>query len=338
MKERYSIAFVIGFIVMLLIPLRTLALDPHAIEESFYLRPRLINLISDLRVSIGDRVFPKVLVGNDGWLAYTAEGELEVYQQTTLFTVEELARFQQNLDALSAGYAERGILLLVTIPPSKNSIYPEHIPSDVRVLGNENRLNQLMTYLQEHGQTQLIDLRPALMAAKSERQVYYATDTHWNDYGAYIAYTALINEVQKTYPNIAAHPISDFQIVEQEPDVLDLSRIMGTTLLTESKIQFVPQYDGHTVYKTLNLGQRKLMLSHNPDESLPDLVLYYDSFFFNVVPMLGEHFHNGYYIQNYTGGGLWNLSWVDEQQPDVVIIEFAERYLDDLTRFIDPEK
>ena len=42
MKERYATAFAIVFFALLLIPLRTLALDPNTIEESFYLRPRLL--------------------------------------------------------------------------------------------------------------------------------------------------------------------------------------------------------------------------------------------------------------------------------------------------------
>ncbi len=338
MKDRYSLVFVIVFFGLLLLPLRTLVLDPVAIEESFYLRPRLINLISDIRLLLGDRVFPKVLVGDRGWLVLTGEGDLDVYQQASLFAPDQLAAFQQNLDALSANYAERGITFLVIVPPNKNSIYPERVPAAIPILGMESRLNQLVTYLQEHGRTQLIDLRPALRQAKSEHQIYYATDTHWNDYGVYIAYIALMTELQKKYPNLTPHPVSDFKIVEQEPELLDLSRNIGTTLLPESKIQFLPQFDSHTSYKNINLGPRKLMLSYTPDDNLPNLVLYYDSFFFNVIPMLGEHFHRGYYIQNYTGGGLWNLSWVDEQQPDVVIIEFAERYLDDLPRFIDREK
>jgi len=147
-----------------------------------------------------------------------------------------------------------------------------------------------------------------------------------------------MKELNKAYPNLVAHPMSDFKIVEREPERLDLANNMGITLSPESKIQFMHQFDLHTKYKNINLGQRKLMFSSNPDVSLPNLVMYYDSFFFGVIPMLGEHFHNGYYIQNYTGGGLWNLSWVDEQNPNVVIIEFAERYLDDLPRFIDRNK
>jgi hypothetical protein len=338
MKERYSIAFAVVFFILLLIPLRTLALDPYAIEESFYLRPRLISWVSNIRLSLGDRVFPKVVAGDDGWLVFTGEADLQVYDRSTQFSSDELMRFQQNLDALSASYAERGITLLVVVSPSKNTIYPERVPSEVPVFASESKLDQMVTYLQEHGQTQLIDLRPALLAAKSEREIYYATDTHWNDYGAYIAYAALMDELHKTYPNLVAHPASDFKVVEQEPEPLDLSRNTGTTLLRESKIRFVPQFERHTTYKNINLGQRKLMISYTPDDSLPNLVLYYDSFFFSVIPMLGEHFHRGYFIQNYSGGGLWNLSWVDEQQPDVVIIEFAERYLDDLPHFIDPEK
>ena len=338
MKDRYSYLLIAVFIGMLLIPLRTLAFDPNAIEESFYTRERLITMISNLRFLLGDHVFPSAIAGKAGWLVYTAEGDIEDYQRTALFTDNELARFQQNLDALSDRYAERGITLLVIVPPNKNTIYPERVPAQIPVLGNESKLDQVVAYLQAHGRKQVIDLRPALLAAKSAHEVYYATDTHWNDYGVYIAYSALMTELQKVYPNLTVHPMSDFKIVERKPEQLDLSKNMGITLLPESKIQFVHQFDLHTQYKTVNLSQRRLMFSYNPDASQPNLVMYYDSFFFNVIPLIGEHIHNGYYIQNYTGGGLWNLSWVEEQHPDVVVIEFSERYLDDLLHFIDPNR
>lgn len=338
MKERYPIAFVVVFLGLLLIPLRTLALDPNAIEESFYPRARLIALVSNLRIAIGDRVFPKVLVGEDGWLVYTAEGDIEDYQKVELFTQEELAYFQKNLDALSERYAQRGITLLVVIAPNKNTIYPERVPDAVPVVGAVSKLDQTVNYLRANGNTQLIDLRPALLAAKAEREIYYATDTHWNDYGAYVAYSAIMSELKKTHPHLSARPASDFQPVLREPDTLDLSSVMGATMLLEPKIQFAPLFDLSSAYKTVNLGGRRLMFSYNRNDELPDLVMYYDSFFFSVIPMLGEHFHNGLYVQNFTGSGLWNLSWVDEQEPDVVIIEFAERYLSDLLRFVDPNR
>lgn len=332
MRDHYSKIMIAIFLGILLIPLRTLALDPHAIEESFYPRARLIAWTSNLRLTIGDRVFPKAIAGDNGWLVYTAEGDINDYQKVGLFSEEELAQFQHNLDALSGVYAERGIDLIVVIVPNKNTIYPERVP-DLPVLGVESRLDQVTAYLREHGSEQLVDLRPALLAAKAEREMYYATDTHWNDYGAYIAYAALLDEA-----GITPRPATDFDVVTRDPALLDLSENIGATILPESKTQFAPRFDLRASFKNLNLGGRRLMLSYVPGTSLPDVVLYYDSFFFNVIPMLGEHFNHGLYVQNYTGGGLWNLSWVDEREPDVVIIEFAERYLHDLPDFINPER
>jgi alginate O-acetyltransferase complex protein AlgJ len=337
MKAPYPYVLIVVFLGVLLIPLRTLVLDPHAIEESFYGRGRLITLIANLRVRLGDRVFPKVIVGDHGWLVYTGEGDIEDYQKTDEFTPEELASLQTNLDALSARYAERGITLLVLVAPNKNTIYPERVPAQIPVIGTTSRLEQLTAYLQAHGKTQILDLRPVLMAAKAEREVYYATDTHWNGYGAYLAYSAIMNELHKVFPNLAAHPESDFKVVERGGDSLDLAANIGTTLYAQPRIQFVPKFDLHTSYKNITLGGRQLMLSYNPDASLPDVVVYFDSFFYTVNPVLGEHFHHGIFVQNHSGNKLWNLSWVDDRDPDIVIIELVERSLEDLPKFLASE-
>ena len=338
MTRHYPKLLIAIFLGMLLLPLRTLVLDPYAIEENFYARSRLIALTSNLRLTLGDRVFPKVLVGDDGWLVYTAEGDLDVYQKSASFTEESLAQFQANLDSLSSTYAERGITLIVVIVPSKNTIYPERVPAQIPQIGSQSKLDQVAAYLSTHGETQILDLRPALLQAKTEREIYLATDTHWNDYGAYLAYSLLMERLSETHPNLSPRPLSDFAEQALEPEPLDLANVIGVTSLTESKLRLAPKFDLATSYKTINLGGRKLLFSYNPDETLPNLVIYHDSYFFNVNPMLGEHFHHGMFIQNFSGGGIWNLSWVDEQKPDVVVIEFAERYLDDLFKFIDPNR
>ena len=338
-KDRiYPLVFIAAFIGLLLIPLRTLALDPNTIEDSFYGRERLIAWTANLRVLLGDRAFPKVVVGQDGWLVYTAENDIEDYQRVTPFTDAELARIQKSLDALHARYAQQGITLLVVVPPNKNTIYPEKVPSEIPVYGEESQLDQLIAYLHQYGQTQILDLRTALLAAKKDQQIYYATDTHWNDYGAFIAYQQIMAALGKNFPNLVAYPESDFRVVKRAPEFLDLSINIGATLFPEQRIQFAPKFEDHTTYKNVTVAGRKIMFSYNPDASLPKLILYHDSFFFRVIPLLGEHFSNGIYIQNYVGGGLWSLSWVDEQKPNVVIIEFAERYLQDLPLLIDPGK
>jgi alginate O-acetyltransferase complex protein AlgJ len=335
MKTYYQRIFIVVFLGMLIVPLRTLALAPNAIADSFYLRERLITWTTNLRLTIGDRVFPRVLAADDGWLVFIGEGDLDDYQKVELFTQSQLESFQARLDALADDYAKRGMTLIVIVPPNKNTIYPERVPSQIPIIGNESKLDQLTAHLKKNGNQQIIDLRPALRKAKAERQIYYATDTHWNDYGAYIAYSAILKELNKSHPNLAPRPISDFNVINREPHTLDLAKNISTTLLPEGWVQLAPNFSRSTLYKDISPGGRRLTLSYNPDDSLPNLVMYYDSFFFNVIPMLGEHFHRGVLIQNFMGGGLWNFSWVDEHQPDVVIIEFSERYLREMARFIE---
>ena len=191
MTRHYAKLFIVLFFGMLLLPLRTLVFDPYAIEDSFYPRARLVTWTSNLRLTLGDRVFPKVVVGDDGWLVYTAEGDLDVYEKSASFTEEQLAQFQVNLDALSSAYAERGIMLVVVIVPSKNTIYPERVPSQIARIGTESKLDQVAAYLSAHGETQILDLRPALLLAYTELVIYLATYTHWIDFGAYLAFSLL---------------------------------------------------------------------------------------------------------------------------------------------------
>lgn len=335
--RHYQGLFICAFVIVLLVPLRTLSLDPHAIEENFYGRPQLLTFFADLRIRIGDRVFPKVVVGDDGWLVYTAENDIDGYQQADAFSEAELARIQQSLDRLTAQYAAQGTTLLVVVPPNKNTIYPERVPVAIPMVGDESSLDQLIGYLRAHGQAQILDLRPALRLLKQEREIYYATDTHWNDYGAFAAYQEIMRTLSSHVPGLVAHPASDYEVLQRAPESLDLSENIATSLFPEQRIQFTPRFNSGTSYKTVTVGGRRIQFSHNPDAALPTAVVYHDSFFFRVIPFLGEHFSAGTFIQNYMGGGLWSLSWVEDQRPDIVIIEFSERYIHDLPLLIDPQ-
>ncbi len=203
----YSWLFVLVFFSILVVPLRDLNFNPNQIDEGFYGRARLILARANFRVWIGDHVFPKAVVGKDGWLFYTAEKNADDYQNVIPFSTDELARIQQNLDAVAEEYEKKGITFLIAIPPSKHSIYPEYMPDEIPVLGSESRLDQLISYLVLNGNTQLMDLRPLFLKEKKEKQIYYATDTHWNEYGAFLAYQEITKELSLTYPTIQPYPL-----------------------------------------------------------------------------------------------------------------------------------
>jgi len=329
----YSWLFIFVFFGIIIIPSKNLNFNPHQIDV-FYGLGKLTNLATNTRVLMGDRVFPNVLIGEDGWLFYTAEKNMDDYQNIIPFSNEELARIQINLDALSKEYEAKGITLLVVIPPRKSSVYPEYMPEEIQVFGSESRLDQLITYLDENGHTSIMDFRPLLINAKNDRDVYYKTDTHWNEYSAYLAYKEITTELSKTYPAIQPHPFTDYKIIEHDIP-LDLAKNIGASIFDEPKTTLQYQPKSYTDFREIKTGGRKIMFSSIPNPDLPTAIIYFDSFFLPVNPLLGEHFSQATYIQNYFGGGIWNLDWVEKNHPDIVIIEFTERYIHDLNHFIE---
>ena len=60
-----------------------------------------------------------------------------------------------------------------------------------------------------------IDLRPKLIEASRNDKVYYKYDAHWNDYGAYLAYQYVMEQLRNT---IKLSPIgeNDVHFIHQE--------------------------------------------------------------------------------------------------------------------------
>ncbi|RPH63333.1 MAG: hypothetical protein EHM81_00295 [Chloroflexi bacterium] len=249
-----------------------------------------------------------------------------------------MREIKQDIFAVQEELKNRGITLLIVIVPNKSTIYPDYMPAEIPVIGERSRLDQLSSYLRRGDKKiRVLDLRPALREARKEHQIYYSTDTHWNDYGAHAAYSRIISTLGQAYPVLQPHPLADFRYESFGMQTLDLSVNIGASILKEEKFQLKPTFDSATNYKTLALDNgRRITLSWNPDQRLPRALIYHDSFFFQVNPMLGAHFSNATYIPHYTGDGIWDLDWIDQQDPDIIIVEFAERYIHDLTRLLKP--
>ena len=155
-----------------------------------------------------DRMSSRVLVGRDGWLFLSGGRTLDSYRCQRPFTDAQLARWHQVLSKRTAWLAERGIVYVVMFAPDKHTIYPECMPDCVTRASTVSRLDQLSDYLARHGGIRHLDLRPAMMAAKQEIQVYPKTDTHGNDAGAQLACREIIASLE--------HHARDVRSVDRE--------------------------------------------------------------------------------------------------------------------------
>ena len=334
----YPFIFIAIFLTVLIIPLGNLNLNPAVLESSFFGRLRMVRAVTDLRIAIGDSLFPNSLIGKKGWLFQTSEKEIENYQHDIPFTKEQLTELQQNLDAAAAIFKEQGTTLLIVVAPTKSSIYPDYMPAELQLIRPQSRFDQLVQYLKQYGQTQILDLRQELIANREVQQVYYKTDTHWTSNGAYIAYQEILKTLQPVYPSLVPRALSDFKPDSKGLVSMDLAAQIGSARIKEEKIVLNPVVETKATWHDVRLDDgRWITMSWNPNENLPKAVIYYDSFLYPYIPWFYDHFSQITAIPHYANSSIWNLSWVIQEKPDVVIVEIAERYIHDLSVLFNPE-
>lgn len=210
----------------------SIAAFPRAFEayynDHFGFRSFLIREHIRLRFSwLGSLSDTEVLVGKDGWLYFRGAGAMDYYSATSPLSAKALEGWQRCLEERRDWLAERDAAYLVVFVPIKPTIYPEHLPDSIQRLREDSRLDQLMDYLRARSDLHVLDLRDALLAAKAEYQVYYRTDSHWNELGAYVGYRRIVEALQKILPLPGPLPLSSFRVDYRTRPGGDLATMVG---------------------------------------------------------------------------------------------------------------
>ena len=338
LRKAYPLFFIGAFLAVLILPLANLDFNPQALETSFFGRLRLIRAITDLRVAIGDRVFANAIIGKEGWIFQTSERVIQDYQNDMPFTEKQLSELQQNLDEVAAVFQKQGIALVVVVAPDKSSIYPDYMPTELQLLRPQSRFDQIVQYLKQHGKNQILDLRQELIAYRAEQLVYYKTDSHWTDYGAYIAYREILNALQPTHPELIPRALSEFKPESMGLVSMDLAGLIGSVRIKEEKIILNPVEETKTTRHDVQTDDgRWITMTWNPNKILPRAVIYYDSFLYPIIPWFNDQFSQITYIPHFTNASTWNLSWVNQMNADVVIVEITEKYIHNIATLVNPQ-
>jgi alginate O-acetyltransferase complex protein AlgJ len=327
--SRYSLLFIAVCLGLLLAQIVPLAETLPSQFESFVWHDRLLASVTEFRLKMGDRVFYDALVGPDGWLVYATDDSMDKYQNVRLLSVKELDEYQKALQEFQARVEANGAQLLLVAAPYKNTVYPEKVPSEITQIGETSQLDQILDCITKQTSIRVLDLRPALLAAKNDTQIYYATDTHWNDLGGFVAYQAILEVLAQSYPELSPHPISDFERSAQKPKILDLSYMIGSTSLVEERVQLRPLFKQTARSDSMVLPSgRQITFARNKNPNLPTALFLHDSFLYSVMPFLSEHFRRTFYVDMLAGNDMLPPAWVEQVQPDVVVIVLNEHFLD----------
>jgi len=328
----YSIFFVclvLGSFVLIMF--KSLGGGIAGFETNFFGRGFLISTFNRMRYSMGDQVFPQVLIGKEGWMEYSADGNLDDYQNAYIFP-EQLEGIHQKLDGLTGALDARNITLIVVIVPNKVTIYPDKVSEKLEKVNEQSRLDVFLDLMKQTNSTRVIDLRPSLRQARQEYQLYYKTDTHWNALGAYIAYREIMNTASQIHPDLQPHMLDEFIVQETNFYTMELPRITGMDFILERRIELQPKFNSLSVFQRFP-PLSSVSMSWGNDSQEKTLLMYHDSFGVALHQFLQYHFKQAMYILNSPDTQLSNTYWIDVINPDVVIIEVVERnlpYLDTL--------
>ncbi len=298
-------------------------------RDHFGFRNSLIRGVAmgEFHGGLGPEINNRIIVGKEGWLFYSKDEKYLADRGLDPFSDADLNAWQELLEKRRKWFTDHGYPFLVVIPPDKQTIYPEFLPDRFAKPPTPSRLDQLISRLrQTHSPVQILDLRPALWEAKRHRQIYFKTDSHWNDYGAYTAYRVILDAVQRTLPNRKLIPqtLADFVTVSATHSG-DLAQDLDlyfeyheqTTLLVRGDLYADPD-------------RLKTLFAHTytdgPDRHAPRLLMYNDSFAASLMQFLAPNFSRAFYAWNAWTSTV-NPAPTIEQKPNVVINEFVERKL-----------
>jgi hypothetical protein len=304
---------------------------PHAIDEyvndHFGLRSELITLNSYLRYRLGVSASPKVLVGDGGWLFYVSDPNWEFFRGKSRLSDAQLRQWLDRMEQHRAWLAARGIQFLILPVPLKETIYPEHLPYWLRREQAETQVDQVVRGAASRPGLCVIDVRQRLLDRKRQAAVYQAFDTHWNDEGGFVAYTAIMQEIAKRRPGT---PMLTRQAIELQPARGDriqqnLTLMLGINLFVQPHCAVYTPRQSSTVrvqYLTPRTDWTSPQLMTTGITNMPRIMLIRDSFSASLLPYLEDTFAS--LLLTHVSDGPFPQSYIEQYRPDVVLLEVQE--------------
>jgi len=297
-------------------------------DDHFGFRARLVRWYGETRLfGLGVSPTPSVVKGQDGWYFYGEDGSIDDYARVDPLTPAAQDNWREAVARTRDWLRQRDIPYVFFIAPDKYAVYPEMMPDTIRVVNPVSRTDGLYEALAHSGVA--IDVRGALMNARTRERIFQKTDTHWNDRGALVAYQAIIEAVRRQVPATPpAWTRDDFEEVTREVDGMDLAGMMGLTrVIREIDFTLAPKRPRQArVVEPAGAdpgAQEGRLVTEIPGSSLPRAVIFRDSFVSRLVPFLSEHFSRAVYLwQN-----DFDADVVTAEHADVVIQEIVGRHL-----------
>ncbi|WP_339522752.1 alginate O-acetyltransferase [Pseudomonas sp. EA_35y_Pfl2_R111] len=279
---------------------------------------------------------PGVLIGEGEWLYSNEEFDAVADGQQQLN--DNMALIKGVRDEL----AERDVLLVLAIVPSKSRLYPEFV-GDNRLSSIRENLYQRFLDEARNAGIAAPDLLTTLQAGKSNGQVFLRTDTHWTPLGADLVARQLSETVNRATTLDGEPQVFVTEAEGSAPYMGDLTRFLPLDPLFADLMPAPDQLQKHVTRAPEPAAGADALFS---DSEIPVALVgtsYSANPKWNFDGALRQHLQRD--LSNHAEDGLGPiipmLKFLQSDElkntpPQLVIWEFPERYLpmaNDLSAF-----
>jgi len=277
----------------------------------------------------GKSPVPDVLLGRDGWLYYTQDMLIQDYLGLDPFTEAELEHIKENLEKKRDWLAARGVRYLFVVPPNKQTLYPDYLPEHLQARRGRSRFDQLVPYLEQHSDFEILDLREPLRRARARHRVYHRTDSHWNLRGAYVGGREIRARMQALFPEARFPPLEYRETGTRARKGGDLAVMLKMADTMTEEYPVCNFTDTAVERRPIELRAWDSPLIPFVTESTQGpirAVVFRDSFAIDLVPVLANQFEKAAWVwRQYDHAVMKEL--LPRIKPHVVIEEVGERRL-----------
>jgi alginate O-acetyltransferase complex protein AlgJ len=278
----------------------------------------------------------KVIKGLDGWYFLNNFNLLQDFLGLVPLTKEQLKAWLARQGEKQAWLQQRGIRYLYMAVPNKQTVYPQFLMEHALSKKGTTRFEQLRILAGGQLPDYMIDLHQVLRPELFDKPLYYKNDSHWNQFGAYVAFREIMHRISVWFPQ--QEFVTEFAF---GPDITgiggniglggDLTMMLMQRQLTETYPQMkrfrrCGSFD-HIPFALSNVieGQNRDSFMRTCKSRNLRAVVFRDSFFVSLEPFLSENFREVIYLwKDYDQKNLEEI--LIHFQPDIVIEAIVERH------------
>lgn len=300
-------------------------------NDNFGLRNNLVNWGGTYRTKLfRSSMHPElVMFGKEKWLFYNKMEDSRMfksYSRTNLLSQDTLRMVIEKWEDNKKRFEADGRKYFLAFWPNKHGIYPEYLPSTMKVQIKDtlSRVDQILQQLEkDNSPIKLHDVRPVLLQSKGEKLLYHKFDSHWNDYGAFLAYRSFFN-ANKEVLGIFPKSEEDFEIRWEDYSGGEFIQMLGVRnkgFFKEKNPRFTLKENKEQIEYLSIDGFPKLTVRTRNEYcgNRTKALIFRDSFTNSLIQFFSLHFYEVTYIWGH------KEYYVNKVQPDIIIDGFVER-------------